>query len=359
LIFFDSHLDLAWNAVEWKRDLLLEVAEIREAESEVKGVARGRNTVSFPAMRRGRVFFCLGTLLAKRIVLGNPPFVPFETEEDARVAARRQLDYYTEMEQLEVIRLIHDLGSLNDHLAGITSGKDETIGVILSMEGADPVSRTKELSEWYAMGLRVLGPVHYGENQYGFGTGSDGGLKQSGFELLAEMDQLGMILDVTHLTDLAFDQALNLFSGPILASHHNCRALVPGQRQLTDEQISFLVRRDAVIGVALDAWMLEPDWVRGRRELPAAGLTAVVDHIDHICQVAGDCLHVGIGSDLDGGFGTEQSPNDLDTIADLQELVPLLAQRNYSSFEVERIAYRNWVDFFLRASGVVMEEAPH
>jgi membrane dipeptidase len=158
-----------------------------------------------------------------------------------------------------------------------------------------------------------------------------------------------MILDVTHLCDQSMAQALDLFGGRVLASHHNCRSLGPGDRQLTDEQIKRLVARNAVIGAALDAWMLYPNWVRGQTKPDVIGLTAVADHIDHVCQLAGDRNHAGIGSDLDGGFGNEQTPRDLDTIADLQKLGEILASRGYSASDVDAIFHGNWLRFLREA----------
>jgi membrane dipeptidase len=163
------------------------------------------------------------------------------------------------------------------------------------------------------------------------------------------MEEIGMILDVTHLADESFWQAVDLFKGPILASHNNCRALVPGDRQFSDEQIRCLIQREAVIGAAFDAWMLYPNWVRGETRNSVVGLEAVVDHIDHICQLAGSARHTAIGSDLDGGFGTEQSPGDLDTIADLQKIPVLLRKRGYAESDIEAIMHGNWLRFFRTA----------
>jgi membrane dipeptidase len=160
------------------------------------------------------------------------------------------------------------------------------------------------------------------------------------------MLETGMILDITHLAEESFWEALSLFPGPVLASHNNCRALVPGDRQFTDEQIHELIRRDAVIGAAFDSWMLYPGWVRGTTPITAVSLENVVDHIDHICQLAGNCRHVAIGSDLDGGFGREQSPHDLDTIADLQKLPAILRRRGYLESDIEGVMYANWARFF-------------
>jgi membrane dipeptidase len=160
------------------------------------------------------------------------------------------------------------------------------------------------------------------------------------------MDKVGMLLDVTHLADQSFWEALEIFQGPVLASHHNCRALVPGDRQLADEQIKALIARGAVIGAAFDAWMLTPGWVIGVTQPDKCTFENVVDHIDHICQLAGNAKHCGMGTDLDGGFGKEQTPNDLDTIADLYKVAEILARRGYSQSDIDGIMYQNWVRFF-------------
>jgi membrane dipeptidase len=227
----------------------------------------------------------------------------------------------------------------------------EPLGFILSMEGADPVLSPDQVHEWWQVGLRIIGPAHYGVSPYAHGTDTEGGLFPQGPALLKAMEQVGMILDVTHLADQSFDEALDIYGGPVLASHHNCRALVPHQRQLTDDQIKRLIGRGAVIGSALDTWMLYPGWVRGQTTPEQAGvkLEAVVDHIDRVCQIAGNARHAAIGSDLDGGFGKEQSPLDLDTIADLQRLPDLLHNRGYDSQAIEGIMYGNWVRFFKAA----------
>ena len=161
------------------------------------------------------------------------------------------------------------------------------------------------------------------------------------------MDRLGIILDVTHLCDESFRDALDHFKGPVWASHSNCRALVAHHRQFSDDQIRELIQRDAVIGAAFDAWMLAPGWVRGESTPQTAGVTlkTVIDHMDHVCQIAGDALHVGIGSDLDGAFGREQSPADVQTIADLSSLPALLQERGYDDQDIRNIAHGNFVRF--------------
>src|SRR5690606_15433954 len=191
------------------------------------------------------------------------------------------------------------------------------------------------------------GPAHYGPNVYAHGTGSEGGLTPGGRELLRVMEAAGLVLDVSHLADRAFWEALDAFRGPVMASHSNCRALAPGPRQLDDRQIKALIERDAVIGIALETSMLAGERGRlGGRE--AVGWADVVAHIDHICQLAGSSRHVGLGTDLDGGFGRERIPAPLDSVRDVPRLAQALAERGYSPGDVEAILAGNWLRFWER-----------
>jgi membrane dipeptidase len=214
------------------------------------------------------------------------------------------------------------------------------------MEGADPILAPDQLEEWWNAGLRLLGITHYGPGRYAGGTATELGLTELGAPLLAEMERLGVVLDLTHCSDQAFWQALEIYRGPVLASHQNCRALVPHQRQFADDQIRAVIERGGVLGAALDAWMLRPAWRIGERHDPSnptVTLSDVVDHIDHVCQLAGNSRHAAIGTDLDGGFGLEQSPADLDTIADLQKLPGMLAARGYGEEDIAAIMHGNWL----------------
>jgi membrane dipeptidase len=349
MLLFDAHLDLAWNAIDWNRDLLKPVADIRADEKGLTAKARGRNTVSFPEMRRGRVGICIATLLARLLRETMPPIQRFRSMTMAYAAAHGQLAYYRSLVEQGTLCWIRNRSELESHVQRWLSPVADSgpIGFILSMEGADPVLTPDQIHEWWQAGLRIIGPAHYGPSPYAHGTGTEGGLFPDGPALLKAMEQVGMILDVTHLTDQCFDEALEIFGGPVLASHHNCRALVPGQRQLTDPQIRRLIERGAVIGSALDDWMLYPGWVRGETQPNVVSLSAAIDQIDHVCQLAGNARHAALGTDLDGGFGTEQSPGDLDTIADLQRIPDILRRRGYSEKDVEGICYANWVRFFL------------
>jgi membrane dipeptidase len=233
----------------------------------------------------------------------------------------------------------------------VHAGKKLPIGYILSLEGADSMITLKHLERSYADGLRAIGPAHYGPGRYAHGTDAEGPLTPQGRELLKEMQKLGMILDATHLCDESFWDAMNHFNGPVWASHQNCRALAPWNRQFADDQIKAVIERGGVLGMAFDAIMMVPGWVHLRSKPSDFQLRIerICDHIDHICQLAGNAKHVGIGTDLDGGFGTEQMPMDMDSIADLQSLPVLLAKRGYSLEDIEGIMWRNFVEF-LRAS---------
>jgi membrane dipeptidase len=251
---------------------------------------------------------------------------------------------------------IRDRAGLDRHVAAWLAAPAGTpprlpIGYVLSLEGADSIVTPAHLERSYADGLRALGPVHYGPGVMGMGTDAEGPLTPRGRELLAQMEQLGIILDATHLCDESFRDALDHFSGPIWASHSNCRSLAHWNRQFTDAQIKELCGRGAVIGMAFDAIMMVHGWTHMRSTPQEFGLKIerICDHIDHICQLVGSARHLAIGSDLDGGFGTEQGPLDLDSIADLGGLQGLLSARGYSQGDIDGIFYGNAVEFLRRA----------
>lgn len=350
MMIVDSHLDLAWNALSWNRDLTLPVPEIRRWESGLKEEHRGRNTVAFPEMRKGEVAISLATLLARASSLGEDK-LDYRNQEIACAVARGQLAYYHIVESQGWLRMLRTWQDVEAHLRDwkASGAGSAPLGFILSMEGADPILSPPQVIEWWNDGLRVIGLAHYGLSAYAHGTGASGGLTTRGVELLEVMDEVGMVLDVTHLADESFWQAVEKFKGPVLASHNNCRALVPGDRQFADEQIRHLIDRGSVIGVALDSWMLYPGYVPGQTPNVLVSLKAAVEHIDHICQLAGNAQHAAIGSDLDGGFGKEQSPHDLDTIADLQKIPDLLRHRGYAEADIEAVMHGNWLRFFQEA----------
>jgi membrane dipeptidase len=358
MLVFDAHLDLAMNALEWNRDLTQPLDAIRRREQGMTDKPdRGKATVSLAEMRRGGIGLCVATQIARYVKPGNP-LPGWHSPEQAWAQTQGQLAWYRAMEEAGQMAQIKDAAGLEKQVRlweeGVQGGAESTpapIGYILSLEGADSIVTLKHLERAYAEGLRALGPAHYGPGIYAQGTDATGGLGQRGRELLQEMERLGIILDVTHLCDDSFWEALDHFQGHIWASHSNCRALVPHHRQFSDEQIKALIQRGAVIGAALDAWMMVPGWVRGKTTPQGAGLKLerLIDHIDHLCQLAGNARHSGIGSDLDGAFGREQTPVDLETIADLPRLAAMLAARGYDEASIGLILHENFVRFLKEA----------
>jgi membrane dipeptidase len=348
MLIVDAHLDLAMNAMQLHRDLSLSVQTLRTQEAKPPFTyGRGQNTVALPEMRRGKLAVCFATLLARCTGRPDPPF-DHASVAQAHSAAMGHLAYYRALEKLGQVRIITSSSDLKLHLGAwrtweqTPSQPQPPLGFVISMESADPILHPEELGEWHAAGVRVIGPAHYGPGRYAGGTGCELGFSPAGLELLRQMEHLGMILDLTHLTDQGFWEACERFNGVVLASHNNCRSLVPHQRQLDDVQLSAIIERGGVIGVAFDNWMIRPNW-RLHEPSVSVSIAHVVDHIDHICQLAGNANHAAIGSDLDGGFGLEQSPRDLNTIADLQAIPDLLRGRGYAEPDVEHIMHGNWV----------------
>jgi membrane dipeptidase len=345
----DAHLDLSMNAMEWNRDLRKTVFEIREREKNLHDKPdRAKGTVAFPELRKGNIGLVVATQIARYVAPGNS-LPGWHSAEQAWAQTQAQLAWYKTMEACGELKMITNIDELNKHVDLWMNDAEakKPIGYILSLEGADSLITTDYLQQAYDYGLRAVGPAHYGPGRYANGTDATGKLNANGENLLKEMERLNIILDATHLCDDAFWDAMNLFNGHVWASHNNCRALVNHNRQFSDEQIKVLIERDAVIGCAFDAWMLVPNWKRGTStpKNMNCNIEKVVDNIDHICQLAGNALHVGIGSDLDGAFGKEQSPYDLETIEDLNKIPALLQQRGYSSQNIENIMHGNWLKF--------------
>jgi membrane dipeptidase len=344
------------NAMEWNRDLRKSIQEIRDREKDLTDKPdRGNGVVSFQELRKGDIGLVVATQIARYVAPDNS-LPGWHSPEQAWAHTQAQLAWYKAMEEAGELNQITNLKSLDAHLQYWNDDKpkdSKPIGYILSLEGADSIVSIKYLEKAFAYGLRAVGPAHYGPGRYAQGTNATGGLGKEGKELLQEMERLNMILDATHLCDDSFWEAMDNFKGHVWASHHNCRALVNHNRQFSDDQLKELISRGAVIGGVLDAWMLVPNWVK-KESTPKGmncNLEKVIDHMDHICQLAGNARHIGIGSDLDGAFGKEQSPYDLETIADLQKLPGLLSKRGYQKEDIENVMHGNWLNFLRKAWG--------
>lgn len=389
-LLIDGHLDLAMNALIYERDQTLELSAVRGRELPAPGIWHkgGTATVTLPEMRRAGVAICSASIIT-RVRPNTDPAKPISREnldwpspDMAYAVAQGQLAYYRLLESRGEVRLITDRAALDAHwqqweqnqgprakgyevetlianrqspIAGLESPVSSlqspapSIGLILMLEGADPIVEPAQLAHWHAQGLRIIALGHYGPGRYAMGTAAAdaAGLTPLGRELLAEMAKLGMALDLTHLSDASFAEAVDRYEGPLCATHSNCRVLADNTRQLTDAQLRRIIEREGVIGAVCHNAMIQ--WVDGK-EPPRAevSLEHLVQHIDHVCQLAGDARHVALGSDLDGGFGTEHMPREIDSIADLHKLQPLLSARGYSDADIAAIFHGNWLSFWRR-----------
>jgi membrane dipeptidase len=345
MILIDGHIDVALNALVYNRDLRKSAKEIRIDEAEMTQKGRARGTIGLPDLREAEVAVTFITCLARvRSNPGENAVLDFRTHEAAFAHAQAELAYYRELERQGIFRIISDLPTLNAHMAEWRGDSESCpLGAVLTMEGADPIVSPDRVHSWWDQGLRVLSLAHYGPSKYAFGTASEGPVTADGLALLDEMSGTKMILDVTHLCDESFWIAVDRFTGPLIATHSNCRALVPQERQFTDDQLKLLIERDAVIGAAMDAWMIEPGWIQYETQGAKVTLEDYVNHIDHVCQLAGNARHAAIGTDLDGGYGTEQTPRDFDTYIDMQRVPDLLRDRGYSESDIEAICHGNWL----------------
>jgi len=365
MILFDGDYPMAYGAIDLNRDLTLPLAEARKVPDE-DAETRFPNAgmmATLPEMRRGKIAGALVKVVG-RIKRPNSPLWGYRSRESAYAAAQGHLAYYRILAQYNEARLLRTSTEWKAHFAAWeaadAAGADTTvlpIGFVLGMEGADPILSAEQAVDWWGDGLRVVSLTHYGVSSYAHGTGTTGGLTPQAKPLLQTMARLGMILDLTHIADEGFWQALAIFDGPILASHQNCRALVPGERQFSDEQLQAIIERGGVIGVSMDTWMLYRattlDWAKAgitdRRQLfPRAAVTLadVADQIDHICQLAGNVDHAAIGGDTDGQGGVDGAPAEVDSVADYQKLAAILTARGYDQPQIAQIFFGNWARFY-------------
>jgi membrane dipeptidase len=349
-LILDSHLDLAFSALQVNRDLTQPAAAVRVHDPVAVMEGFGSCTVTFPELRKGKIGLVCGTIMSRLDSEDRWTRTGMYCQAQCHGVGRGHLAYYQALEREDVLCFIRTVQDLDQAIAAWENPAPHApIGLILSMESADPILSPDQVPEWHGLGLRMVSISHYGVSTYSHGTGTEGGLLPPARPLLKALKEAGIIIDLTHLTDQAHWELLEAYDGPVAASHHNCRALTPGQRQLTDEMIRSIAERDGVIGAAFDAWMLDPSWQRKKppyEQQTRATLATVADHIDHVCQLLGTARHSGIGTDLDGGFGTEQAPRDLNTIADLQNLHPIFQERGYSEEDIQGIFSGNWIRLF-------------
>lgn len=359
LKLFDAHLDMAMNALDHERDQTRPVAELRKREASGVPDDRGAATVSLDELRQGGCGVVLSTVIAraKPWVTADRPGqhgdIDWPDPSMAYSIAMGQLAYYRLLESQGYLRILTTASQLKQHATDWQADSPQ-IGMIVTMEGADPIVQPEQLRHWHEMGLRTLMLAHFGKSHYGHGTPTDcpdhphdidGPLTDLGRELLPIMHELGMPLDLTHTADQTFAEAADLFEGRIYSSHTACRSLAEIPRNHTDDQIKQIIEREGVVGLPLFNLFLDASY---QLDSPKETVmyAQLADHVDHICQLAGSANYVAIGSDADGGFGKEHMPAELDTHRDINKLAEVLSQRGYSDSDVASILHGNWLRFF-------------
>ena len=350
MLIVDAHEDIAYNAVFGERDFRLSAHEKRQRDpGDNKPGREGAAIVGLPDLLKGGVAVVFGTLYASpaRSAFGGEKRDGYTTPQEAAAQARKQLDYYRRLaDEDERIALIESRSDLDAHLAAWQSPDDgaatHRVGIVMLMEGADPIVKPDEVKRWFDDGVRIVG-LSWSQTRYAGGTRAPGPLSDDGKSLLRLMHDAGMIWDVSHLAEESFWQGLDQFQGRVIASHSNCRAYVPTDRHLSDDMIRALVERNAVIGCVIYNRFLKDGWKPEQGKQVVTLRDDVLRHVDHICQLAGNAQHVGIGSDFDGGFGVQSIPAELDTVADLPKLAVVLKEAGYQPDDVANIMGGNWL----------------
>ena len=355
-LIIDSHEDMAWNMLNYKRDYTRSVAETRRLEASTLIPERnGESLLGWDEYQRGKVAVIFSTLFAtpaRKRDLWDTIWYP--DSDTAHRLYRDQLLLYRKLadshsDKFRLISSTKELDTVIDHWSKpLQNDAGHPVGLIYLMEGADGIRSPHELAEWWELGLRMIGLAWAGTRYCG-GTSEPGPLTDEGRKLLSAMRDYNFILDLSHMDEASALESLDRYEGPIMATHANCAALMSGSnsnRHLSDRVIHGLIERGGVNGVLPFNSFLKVGWSRRtgsrREEVP---LDVLIAHIDHICQLAGNADHAAIGSDFDGGFGVQSIPPELDSIADLQKIGVKLSERGYNESDVEKILGGNWLRF--------------
>jgi membrane dipeptidase len=346
----DGHLDIAYNALSLGRDVTTSVASIRASEGD-RRPGLGTATVGLPELHAGGIGLVFATIFVMPVHAREselPTEYAYATPAEAHTLARAQLAYYHDWEARGLAKIIRSRADLVAHQSAWAQGATP-LGLVILMEGADPITVPSEAAWWADQGVRIVGPA-WQATRYCGGTRQPGPLTDLGRALLPELADAGLLLDASHLAEASFWQVLELWQGPLIASHSNCRSMVlarTADRHLSDAMIKALVSRDAVIGTVLfNAFLAAYEWGTPKERY---GLELLVRHIDHICQLAGDAEHVAIGSDLDGGLGREHIPRELDSIADMPRIAEALSKAGFTDAQVHAIMGENWLRMLAQA----------
>ncbi|MCX6056525.1 MAG: membrane dipeptidase [Chloroflexi bacterium] len=348
----DSHQDIAYNALTFNRDVRLSAREIRkrEKDTQIPVWNGGEALVGWPEYQAGQIAVIFATLFLTpwQYRGGDWETQVYQTSRQAYPLYHKQIDFYHRLTEenpdlFQLIRSRKDLTQILSHYQEMDRQMDRPVGIVLLMEGAEGINTPDDLEEYYDLGLRQVGPVWAG-NRFCGGTKEDRPFDKEAMALLDVMASLGMVLDISHMREKAALTALDIYRGPVMASHANVRRLLRdsgGERHFTDQVIRKLFERGGTVGVVPFNKFLSPDWtLTSPRE--SVTINELVSQIDYYCQMAGNSSHVGLGSDFDGGFGYPQIPLEMDTIADLQKLAPILRQKGYEQVDIDRIFGLNW-----------------
>ena len=338
----DAHEDLAYNALTLGRDPR-KSAHATRAQEPPQG-ADGIATVGLPDFLAGNVRIVFATIYVSPESSATSVGKKYKTPEQAEALAQEQLAYYALMAADPRVSLITN----RSDLARVVNSPEPRLGMALLMEGADPIVAPQDVGKWFDAGVRLIGPA-WSQTRYSGGTGKPGPLTELGKQLMREMSKHKLVLDTSHMAEESFFQALDLFSGPVIASHSNVRKFVPTDRQLSDEMIRALVKRDGVIGAVFYNQFLQYQWRQNGANKNAVTFATVIDHIKYICDLAGSARHCGIGTDFDGGFGAEATPKEIDTVADLQKFGDALADAGFADDDVRAMMGGNWLRLLERA----------
>ncbi len=314
----DAHLDIGWNAISAGRGFL---------QPPAPGYVVSRS--SLVAAEVGLVLATLYTAPARARRSMRTRFV-YENPHEAHIMALAQVNYYRSC----ALDLIGTRAELAAYARGWRKGR---LAAVMLMEGADPVETPAQLGAWTDRGVRVIGPA-WGRTRYSGGTGAPGGLTDLGHQLLKAMRRKKVILDLSHMAQQSVEDAFAVWRGPLMASHSNARELVPGDRQVTARTVAEIARRGGMVGVSFYQHHLR---AKGK-----VTLDDVVRHIVHHAHAAGSPEHVGLGTDLDGGFDARYAP--FDSLTKLKEL-PARLRLHFNRTQVEGIMGGNWLAFLERS----------
>lgn len=350
MFIVDAHLDLAYNTLEFGRDLRLTVEELRQRESG-RVVGDGPITTTLPSLLAAGVGLIVASIFVAPYNKNRAnERVVYRNVDEAHHWGMKQLDVYRRWaDELGYVQLVTNQASLEQVVASHESGESPLLGIVPMMEGAEPIRAPQEAELWFERGLRVIAPA-WDDTRYAAGAWREGrtnGFTREGYQLMEIMADLGFVLDVTHLNEKATFEALDRYEGQLIASHSNARHFVPMERHLNDTQIRRLAERDAVIGVVLFNRFITTSYYNGlpKSQVP---LSLLIDHVDHMCQLVGNANHVGIGSDFDGGFGADKIPAGINSTLDLPNIATDLQERGYAQTDIANIMGQNWLNLLRR-----------